>query len=58
MALNKIKERVKYYEDRRTKIINNEIRPIPFFGMPRLNKFIPGIIPGIIYHVISGSGTK
>lgn len=58
MALDKIKERVNYYERRRDEIISGKVKPIPFFGMPRLNKFIPGIIPGIIYHVISGSGTK
>lgn len=52
-----VEDRIKYYEDRRSDIISGKVKPIPFFGMPRLTKYIPGIIPGIIYHVISGSGT-
>ena len=58
MVMSKIQERIDYYGVRREQIISGAVKPIPFFGMPRLNKFIPGIIPGIIYHVISGSGTK
>lgn len=57
MAISKIQQRVSYYEKRRDEIISGEVKPIPFFGMARLNKFIPGIIPGIMYKVISGSGT-
>lgn len=53
-----VNERVQYYEQRRTDILSGKIKPIPFFGLPRLNKYIPGIIPGIMYKVTSGSGTK
>ena len=52
-----VNERVQYYEQRRTDILSGKIKPIPFFGLPRLNKYIPGIIPGIMYKVTSGSGT-
>lgn len=52
-----VRKRTEYYEKRRNEIISGKIKPIPFYGLSRLTKYIPGIIPGIIYHVISGSGT-
>lgn len=55
--MNNVENRVKYYEDRRNDIISGKLKPIPFFGLPRLSKYIPGIIPGIMYKVTSGSGT-
>ena len=52
-----VSERIAYYEQRRNDILSGKIKPIPFFGLPRLTKYIPGIIPGMLYKVISGSGT-
>ncbi len=55
--MSNVSERIKYYEQRRQDIISGKIKPIPFFGLPKLTKYIPGIIPGLMYKVTSGSGT-
>ena len=54
--MNSVEKRIQYYEQRRSDIISGKIKPIPFFGLPRLTKYIPGIIPGLMYKVTSGTG--
>lgn len=52
-----VEERVQYYTQRRADILSGKLKPIPFYGLSRLTKYIPGIIPGLMYKVTSGSGT-
>lgn len=54
--MNNVSTRVQYYEKRREEIISGKVKPIPFFGLPRLNKYIPGLIPGILFKITSHSG--
>lgn len=54
--MNKVDSRVLFYEQRRKDIISGHIKPIPFYGFPRLTKYIPGIIPGLMYKITSHMG--
>lgn len=54
--MDNVKNRVEYYTKRRDDILSGKIKPIPFFGLPRLTKYIPGIIPGLMYKITSGTG--
>lgn len=54
--MNNVDERLKYYQQRREDILAGKIKPIPFFQMPLLTKYIPGIIPGLMYKITSHSG--
>lgn len=54
--MNNVEKRVAFYEQRRNDIMSGKVKPIPFFGLPQLTKYIPGIIPGMMYKITSHSG--
>lgn len=54
--MKNVDERVNFYEQRRNDLISGKVKPIPFYGMPLLTKYIPGIIPGMMYKITSHSG--
>src|SRR5690606_22040275 len=60
-AINKasiisVKSRVKYFAEQQKGIKAGVVNSIPFHSLKLLNKFIPGIIPGILYKVTSHTG--
>lgn len=51
-----ISNRVDQYKINKKLIESGESRYVPFLGFPKLQKYIPGVIPGIMYKVTSHMG--
>ena len=51
-----IEDRIKFYEDSKIAIDTKSQHFLPFYGFNRLQKFIPGIIPGVMYKITSHMG--
>lgn len=51
-----IKDRIKFYEDNRKRIIAGDHNYVPFYGFDRLCRYVPGVVPGIMYKVTSHMG--
>jgi hypothetical protein len=52
----KINKRLQDYEKNKKLIDSNQLKFIPFYGFDRLQKYIPGIIPSLMYKVTSHMG--
>jgi len=51
-----VQKRVDDYHKNRDDVLSGRKVNIPFSGLSKLIKYIPGIIPGIMYKITSGSG--
>lgn len=51
-----IKNRIKFYEKNKKIIESNDFNYVPFYGFNNLQKYIPGIVPGIMYKITSHMG--
>lgn len=52
----KVQKRVDDYYKNRSDVLAGRKKNIPFSGLGKLLKYVPGIIPGIMYKITSGSG--
>lgn len=51
-----VQKRVDQYKQNRADILSGKRKNIPFVGLKKLEKFVPGIIGGVMYKITSGSG--
>lgn len=51
-----IKDRIKSYEDNKKLIDSGNFKYIPFYNFDRLQKHVPGIVPGLLYKITSHMG--
>lgn len=51
-----VQKRVDQYKKNRDDILSGRRKNIPFVGLKKLEKYVPGIIGGIMYKITSGSG--
>jgi KaiC/GvpD/RAD55 family RecA-like ATPase len=51
-----IQKRVDQYHKNRADILSGRRKNIPFVGLKKLERYVPGIIGGIMYKITSGSG--
>lgn len=51
-----VQKRVDEYHSNRAAVIAGTKKNMPFSGLSKLLKYVPGIIPGIMYKITSGSG--
>lgn len=51
-----IGDRIKFYEENKRRIETKSHNYVPFYGFDKLNKYIPGIVPGIMYKITSHMG--
>jgi len=56
MSNKKIKDRIKQYEENKRLVELGQFKYVPFEGFPRLQRYIPGIIPSIMYKITSHMG--
>lgn len=56
MNVSVISDRINHYKKRKSDFDKGYFKPVPFANFPKLKKYIPGIIPGIMYKVTSHSG--
>jgi hypothetical protein len=52
----KVQQRVDQYYKNRDDVLSGKKKNIPFTGLSKMIKYVPGIIPGIMYKITSGSG--
>lgn len=52
----KVQKRVDSYYKNRDDILTGKRVNIPFSGLSKLLKYVPGIVPGIMYKITSGTG--
>jgi KaiC/GvpD/RAD55 family RecA-like ATPase len=52
----KVQKRVDEYHRNRREVLAGTKKNIPFAGLSKMIKYVPGIIPGIMYKITSGSG--
>ena len=48
--------RVDDYKKNRAKVLSGKKLSIPFTGLEKIMKYVPGIVPGIMFKITSGSG--
>ena len=51
-----IKDRIEFYKNNKKLIDSGQHNYVPFYGFPRLSKYIPGVVPGIMYKITSHMG--
>lgn len=56
MNKSEIRKRLEAYEKNRNLVLSNSLKYVPFYGFNKLQKYIPGVIPGIMYKVTSHMG--
>lgn len=56
MKFNEIEKRIQFYKDNKKIIDSKQHNYVPFYGFDKLTKYIPGIIPGIMYKITSHMG--
>lgn len=56
MNKGNINQRIKQYEVNKKLVEENKLKYVPFAGFPRLQHYVPGIIPGIMYKITSHMG--
>lgn len=56
MHNSKIKKRIQQYEENKKIVESGNYKFVPFYGFPRLERYIPGVIPGIMYKITSHMG--
>lgn len=56
MDSNFIRNRIKFYEDKKKNVDSGNFNYVPFFGFNKLCKYVPGIIPSILYKITSHMG--
>lgn len=49
-------KRIKQYEENKLLVETNKINYVPFYGFNKLQNYIPGVIPGIMYKITSHMG--
>lgn len=53
---NIVDKRVDAYKRNRERVQQNKSNHIPFYGFDRFQKYVPGIVPGIMYKITSHMG--
>jgi hypothetical protein len=56
MRARQVKERIDTYEENKKRVESNKTNHIPFYGFNKLQNFVPGVMPGIMYKVTSHMG--
>lgn len=56
MNSRKLSSRIEDYYKYKKLVDSKKFRYVPFYGFPKLQKYIPGIIPGLMYKVTSHMG--
>jgi len=51
-----IKDRIKHYEKNKKLIESKAYNYVPFYGFDKLKKYVPGVVPGVLYKVTSHMG--
>lgn len=51
-----VKERINFYKEQKKLVESNNFKFVPFYGFNALQKYIPGIIPGVMYKITSHMG--
>lgn len=51
-----VQQRVTQYKENKKRVESGHSNHVPFYGFNRLQKYIPGIVPGIIYKITSHMG--
>lgn len=51
-----VSQRVTAYKDSRARVQAGKMNHVPFYGFNKLQKYIPGIVPGIMYKITSHMG--
>lgn len=56
MRRRTVQERVEAYEANKLRVESGKFNHVPFYGFNRLQRYIPGVIPGIMYKLTSHMG--
>lgn len=56
MHRNVVKDRIQHYHKNKERIDSSSFNYVPFYGFDRLNKYVPGVVPGVMYKITSHMG--
>ena len=58
MHRSNINNRIAFYETTKKLVDGGHFTHVPFYGFNKLQNYIPGVIPGIMYKITSHSGAS